>query len=138
MLSPSGVIAIQMSRNFTEPSHTSHYKTVREGPWNDRLEHLIIPEPCKTPEYYWDLLAPYVHHIDIWETIYLQALEGENPITDFIRPTWMRRFLDQLDFQEQIAFGEAYTEKVQSAYPKHSDGKTLFPYRRLFIVAQKK
>lgn len=138
MLTPSGVLAVQLSRNFTEPSHTSLYKTVREGPWNNRLEHLINPEPCKTADYYWDLLAPYVHHLDIWETIYLQVLEGENPVTDFIRSTWLRRFLDQLEIPEQIAFEEAYSEKVKSAYPKHADGKTLFPYRRLFIVAQKK
>lgn len=138
MLNPSGVLAVQMSRNFMEPSHTSLYKTAREGPWSDRLEHLIIPEPCKTSECYWDLLAPYVYTIDIWETTYLQALEGENPVTDFLRPTWLRRFLDQLEVQEQIAFEAAYSEKVQSAYPKRLDGKTLFPYRRLFIVAQKK
>jgi trans-aconitate 2-methyltransferase len=138
MLAPSGVLAVQISRNFTQPSHRALYKTAREGPWSNRLEHLIIPEPCKTPEYYWDLLAPYVHNLDIWETIYLQAFEGENPVTDFMRPTWLRRFLDQLEIHEQMAFEESFRKKVQSAYPKRPDGKTLLPYRRLFIVVQKK
>lgn len=135
-LAPTGVLAVQMPRNFTEPSHTSLYKTIREGPWSSRLEHLIIPEPCKSAEYYWDLLAPHVHNIDIWETTYLQALEGENPVADFLRSTLMHPFLDQLEISEQMAFQEAYQEKLNSAYPVRSDGKTLFPYHRLFIVAQ--
>ena len=41
MLAPGGVLAVQMPRNFDEPSHTSIYEVAREARWRDRLEKLI-------------------------------------------------------------------------------------------------
>ena len=32
----------------------------------------------------------------------------------------------------------AYGERVAKAYPRNAQGQTLFPFRRLFIVAQRK
>src|SRR2546422_873550 len=58
LVAGDGALAVQMPRNFGEPSHTSIYEVAREGRWRDRLETLIRPEPTKPPEYYWDLLAP--------------------------------------------------------------------------------
>jgi len=30
-----------------------------------------------------------------------------------------------------------YTTLVDAAYPRRADGKTLFPFRRMFIIATK-
>jgi trans-aconitate 2-methyltransferase len=135
-VAPGGALAVQMPRNFAEPSHTSIYETVRGGAWRDRLERLIRPEPCKPPEYYWDLLAPCARSLDIWETVYLQALEGDNPVADFVKGSWLPTFLEALDGAERAAFEADYRRRVKAAYPARSDGKTLFPFRRLFIVAR--
>ncbi len=37
-VTPGGVLAIQMPRNFGEPSHTLMYDTARAGPWRKQLE----------------------------------------------------------------------------------------------------
>ncbi|MGZ3633025.1 MAG: hypothetical protein ACXWM7_01690 [Parachlamydiaceae bacterium] len=50
-------MAIQMPRNFSEPSHTAINEVIQEGVWNERLTPLTRHEPCKPPEYYWDMLA---------------------------------------------------------------------------------
>ncbi len=68
-VAPGGALAVQMPRNFGEPSHTSIYEVAREARWRHRLETLIRPEPTKPPEYYWDLLAPRVDALDVWETV---------------------------------------------------------------------
>jgi trans-aconitate 2-methyltransferase len=135
-VAPGGVLAVQMPRNFAEPSHTSITEVARTGPWRDRVAPLIRAEPCKAPAYYWDLLAPRAKSLDIWETVYQQALSGDNPVADFVKGSWLKPFLDALDGADRVTFEMAYRERVQRAYPARGDGTTLFPFRRLFIVAR--
>ncbi len=137
LVAPGGVLAIQMPRNFSEPSHTSIYDTVRTGVWRHRLEPLIRPEPTKPAERYRELLLPHVRSLDIWETVYLQVLSGDNPVAEFVKGSWLTQFLDALEGDERAAFEAAYRERVRPAYRPGPDGKTLFPFRRLFIVAQR-
>jgi trans-aconitate 2-methyltransferase len=136
LMAPGGVLAVQMPRNFAEPSHTSITDVAREGPWRERLAPLIRPEPCKPPAYYWDLLAARAKSLDVWETVYYQALSGDNPVADFVKGSWLRPFLDALDADARAAFEASYRARVQRAYPPRPDGTTLFPFRRLFIVAR--
>lgn len=131
-----GVLAVQMPRNFGEPSHTSIDDAVREGPWRARLQPLLRAEPTKSPEFYWDLLAPRVAALDVWETVYVQRLEGDNPVADFVKGSWLKTFLDALEVKERAAFEADYRARVLRAYPPRADGTTLFPFRRLFIVAR--
>jgi trans-aconitate 2-methyltransferase len=136
LVAAGGALAVQMPRNFGEPSHTSIYDVAREARWRDRLEKLIRPEPTKAPDFYWDLLAPRVSALDVWETVYTQALTGDHPVADFVKGSWLKPFLDALDADERGRFEHAYRERVARAYPPRADGTTLFPFRRLFIVAR--
>ena len=136
-LAPGGVLAVQMPRNFGEPSHTSIYETVRAGAWRARLEPLIRAEPTAPGARYREWLLPHVRALDIWETVYLQVLSGDNPVAEFVKGSWLTQFLGALDGAEREAFETAYRERVRPAYPPGADGRTLFPFRRLFIVAQR-
>jgi len=136
LVGPNGVLAVQMPRNFAEPSHTSVAEVARAGPWRDVLEPCIRAEPCKPGGYYYDLLAPHVGSLDIWETVYFQTLEGDNPVADFVKGSWLKPFLDALEGPDRIAFEAAYRERVKVAYPARADGRTVLPFRRLFLVAR--
>jgi trans-aconitate 2-methyltransferase len=136
LVAPGGALAVQMPRNFGEPSHTSIHDVVRDGPWRARLTPLIRTEPTKPPAFYWDLLAPRVQVLDVWEVVYTQALTGDNPVADFVKGSWLKQFLDALDPGERAAFEGQYRGRVAHAYPPRADGTTLFPFRRLFIVAR--
>ena len=135
---PGGILAVQMPRNFGAPSHLLIAETVLNGPWRSKLEHLITPPPVLQPAFYHDLLAPQSENIDIWETEYLQVLQGENPVKEWTKGTWLMRYLDALQGQDKAAFEAAYGERIANAYPLNSAGQTLFPFRRLFIVVQRK
>jgi trans-aconitate 2-methyltransferase len=135
-LAPGGVLAVQMPRNFSAPSHTSIEEAIRMGPWRSKLEGLVRREPLPDPGFYYDLIAPVVASIDIWEAEYLQVLEGENPVKEWTKGTWLRQFLDALEEPERSAFEDCYAGLVARAYPKRPDGRTLFPFRRVFIVAR--
>jgi trans-aconitate 2-methyltransferase len=64
-LDHSGVLAVQMPRNFGAPSHLLVADTIRSGPWRTRLEPLLGPAPVMEPARYYDLLAPLASAIDI-------------------------------------------------------------------------
>lgn len=137
MLAPGGVLAVQMPRNFGAPSHTSMADAARSGPWRDRLEPLLRPPPVSEPDVYYGLLAPHAATIDIWETDYLQVLEGDDPVAEWTKGTWLRPLLDALEEPDRTGFEAAYRERVRAAYPRRADGRTLFPFRRLFLIAQR-
>lgn len=134
-LRPGGVLAVQMPRNFSAPSHTAIAEAVRSGPWRERLDPLLRPAPVAEPGFYYDLLAPKAATLDIWETEYLHVLEGEDPVKEWTKGTWLGPLLDALAEPERRRFEARYAELVAGAYPRRHDGRTLFPFRRLFIVA---
>jgi trans-aconitate 2-methyltransferase len=135
-LAPGGTLAVQMPRNFLAPSHTSMADAARRGPWRSKLEPLLRPVPVSEPAFYYDALATRAASLDIWETEYLQVLEGEHPVKEWTKGTWLKPLLDALEEPERSGFEAAYAELVARAYPRRADGRTLLPFRRLFIVAR--
>lgn len=134
-LAPGGVLAVQMPRNFSAPSHASIAEAARGGPWHSRLESLLRPPPTAEPGVYYSLLAPLARSLDLWETEYLHVLEGEDPVKEWTKGTWLAPLLDALEEPERGAFEAHYARLVAAAYPRRADGRTLLPFRRLFLVA---
>lgn len=135
---PGGVLALQMPANRDEPSH----RWMRElpGPWADRLvdaagamNHVLKPAD------YFDLLAPLADEVDIWETRYEQVMADADAIVDWVRSTGLRPFLDALaDDAERAAYLAAYRERIDASYPVRVDGRRLFSFPRLFVVARRR
>jgi trans-aconitate 2-methyltransferase len=136
-LRAAGVLAVQMPRNFEAPSHALLRDTARSGPWTDPLVGILDRPSVAAPAWYHDLLAPHAAALDIWETEYLHVLAGDDPVLSWTRGTALRPVQQALDADQFAAFEAAYAERLRAAYPKRADGGTLFPFRRLFIVAQR-
>jgi trans-aconitate 2-methyltransferase len=136
-LAPGGVLAVQMPRNFGAPSHTLIAQVARNGSWHQKLASLLGPPPVAEPAVYYSMLSPLACSIDIWESEYLQALSGADPVKEWTKGTALIPFLDRLDASERVAFEDEYARCLRAAYPPRADGITLFPFRRLFIVLQK-
>jgi trans-aconitate 2-methyltransferase len=137
-LSPGGCLAIQMPRNFSAPSHTLIAETVRAGAWRSELEDLLRPTPVEAPQYYYQLLAPRVESVAIWEIEYLQALKGADPVKEWVKGTWLKPLLDRLDATQRTMFENDYALRLRAAYPATPSGATLFPFKRLFILARQR
>ncbi len=134
---PGGVLAVQMPENFGAPSHTSIADTVREGAWAERLAPFQREHPVAEPAFYYDMVSQMSSSVDMWETTYMHILEGEDPVVEWTKATMLRPLFDNLNDEEEAAFLKSYTEKVAKAYPHSADGKTVLPFKRLFIVAVK-
>jgi trans-aconitate 2-methyltransferase len=134
-LRPGGALAVQMPRNFAAPSHALLRATAEEGPWAVRLAGVLDHEPVAAPAWYYRLLAPRAAALDIWETEYLHVLHGDDPVLRWTGGTALHPVRAALEPAAFAAFEAAYAARLREAYPKGGDGRTLFPFRRLFIVA---
>ncbi len=130
---PGGVLAVQMPCSFGEPSH----RAMRElpGPWHSRPGAVRAASPVEAPAFYYDLLAPHARRIDLWRTTYEHVLADAQAIVEWVKGTGLRPFLDALPENERPAYLAAYRDAIDAAYPACADGKRLFSFPRLFIVA---
>jgi trans-aconitate 2-methyltransferase len=134
-LAPGGVLAVQMPRNHGAPSHTEMVAAALAGSWRERLRPVLRARPVAEPAVYQDILEPHVARLDIWETEYLHVLDGDNPVVEWTRGSALKPLLDALHEPDRSAFLAEYTARIARAYPRRADGRTLLPFRRLFIVA---
>ncbi len=134
-LAPGGVLAVQMPRQFHEPSHRL-LRDIAEGMFPDRFGFGDYVAPVAPPAAYHRLLEP-LGEISVWETEYLQPLapvaEG-HPVRAFTQSTALRPIAARLGEGELQEFLESYDEALAIAYPAEADGTVLFPFRRLFLV----
>jgi len=136
-MAPGGVLAVQMPRNFSAPSHRAVGETVRAGPWRAQLEPLLRETPVAEPPWYLNLLSAVCSEVDLWETQYFQVLRGEHPVLEWIKGTWLQPLLMALPGGQRGAFEQDYARRVASAYPRRADGTTVLPFLRLFFVARR-
>ncbi|HEY8242492.1 MAG TPA: methyltransferase domain-containing protein [Casimicrobiaceae bacterium] len=140
-LAPGGVLAVQMPSNFGTPSHASVAAIAQSERWRARIGDLVREAPVDDPVQYVRWLAPASASLDVWETTYQQRLaprdDGEHPVVAFVSGTWLVPYFERLadDPPSREAFLREYRERIARAFPPEADGTTLFPFRRLFMVA---
>jgi trans-aconitate 2-methyltransferase len=77
--------------------------------------------------------------VDLWTTTYLHALEGDDPVVEWMAGTALRPYLDVLtDPALREAFLDAFRDRIAQALPAREDGVTLFPFPRMFMVATRR
>jgi trans-aconitate 2-methyltransferase len=137
LLPSGGQLAIQMPRNHDAPSHALMRTAADAGPWKPKLAKVGGIARVLEPARYYDVLKPLASELEVWESIYQQPLTGKDPVAQYTSSTGLRPFLEALDENERKGFYETYAKLVAEAYPTRADGITLFPFRRLFIVARR-
>lgn len=137
-LSPGGALAFQVPDNFDQPSHTAVAEVVDAGPWAGRLRPQLLDHPVLPPPRYHRLLRPMVDHLDVWHTTYWQTLTGEDPVLEWVKGSLLRPLLAELGDGEREEFLGQVAERLRTAYPADDAGVTLFPFQRLFVVAQRR
>jgi len=135
MLADGGALAVQMPRNHAAPSHVLLRETAEDGPWAAALNGVLEDAPVAAPETYARWLTPHATRLDIWETTYLHRLTGADPVLSWVRGSALRPVLDRLSSDQANKFERDYAARLRDAYPPEPDGITLFPFRRLFIIA---
>jgi trans-aconitate 2-methyltransferase len=132
---PGGTFAFQVPNNQGAPSHELMRRVAAEGPWAAQLADVrgVFVERAFD---YFDMLAPHATSVDIWTAEYLHVLEGDDAVYRWISGAGLRPFLGALAADEREAFADEYKARLNEAYPRRQDGKTLLPFSRLFVVAR--
>lgn len=100
-----------------------------------RLRQFMAERTVLSLKSYYQLLAPLTKELDIWETEHLQVVEGTSPIFDWVKVSALRPVLLALGEHEKERFIEQYLRVVHQHYPQEANGQTLFPFKRIFILA---
>ena len=143
-VAPGGCLAVQMPLSFSMPSHVLMRETLANGGVNgsrlgdEALAAAVVRKWVLDAGEYYDLLAPEAASVDIWETEYIQRLEGDDPVLEWVKATGLRPILNGLDGDDRARFVEVYRERLRRKYPRRADGHTLYPFRRLFMVATRR
>lgn len=133
---PGGVVAIQMPRNFDQPSHVIIRETATVGPWAEKLKGRGLRDPVADAKTYFAQLEPHAKALDVWETDYCQALKGEDAVLNWVKGTALTPYLSAIDGDLKAAFLKELAARLSKAYPRRESGVTLFPFRRIFIIAR--
>src|SRR5204863_7172949 len=116
-------------------SQQIRYALADSARWRHRLRGLVRRRPILDAHEYYALLRPTVSSLDLWFTDYVQALTGENPVAEFAKGSFVGAWLSALSADEAREFEAGYRSRIRAAYPARSDGVTLFPFRRFFLIA---
>jgi trans-aconitate 2-methyltransferase len=133
LLERTGVLAVQIPGNWDGPAH----RAMREIATGFCFAREVREWHSHDTAFYYDTLAPHAARLDLWETEYLHIMDSAEAIVEWYKGTGMRPFLAALDTDaERARFTAEYLDVIRAAYPQQRDGKVLFPFRRIFIVAE--
>ncbi|MEU8569616.1 trans-aconitate 2-methyltransferase [Streptomyces pathocidini] len=138
-LTPGGTLAFQVPGNFVSPSHALLGELCDTPQWRDRLgRHGRLFVHILEPWEYLTRLTDLGCEAVAWETTYIQLLQGEDPVLDWVKGTALRPVLTALadDEPAQEEFLLQYRDLLRKAYPPGPHG-TVFPFRRIFALARK-
>ncbi|MBV7410228.1 methyltransferase domain-containing protein [Maritimibacter sp. DP1N21-5] len=134
-LAPGGTLAVQMPRQYFEPSHALT-REIAEEMFPERFDFRDWVAPVATAADYAAMLEP-LGEVKAWESTYVQSLgavaEG-HPVRAFTQSTVMRPFVARLNEAEARDFLAACDAALAGPYPVRSGGTVHFPFRRVFFT----
>jgi trans-aconitate 2-methyltransferase len=137
-LAPGGVFACQVPLSHSAGWYDLLRETIAEPQWAAQLQDVRGTQPIAPADAYYGWLAPYCSSVDIWSTIYLHVLTGDDPVVEWMKGTGLRPYLQAFSSEtERDLFLAAYRARVSRAFPQRPDGTTLFPFPRLFVLARR-
>ncbi|GAY17414.1 trans-aconitate 2-methyltransferase [Mycobacterium sp. shizuoka-1] len=137
-LQPGAWIAVQVPGNFDAPSHAAIRSLADREHWSTALGDFTFrkADVVETPMRYAELLTAAGCRVDAWETTYLHELRGEHAVLNWITGTALTPVRDRLTDDQWQRFRAELIPLLDEAYPPQPDGRTYFPFRRIFVVAQ--
>jgi trans-aconitate 2-methyltransferase len=136
---PGGAwIAVQVPGNFDAPSHAAVRELASSATWVEQLGDIPfrVGKVVDSAAEYAALLTDAGCAVDTWETTYVHELTGEHPVLNWITGTALTPVKRALGDEDWERFRGELIPLLDAHYPVRPDGRTFFPVRRIFVVAQ--
>ena len=133
-----GVLAVQVPANNESPIHKALLSVARSRKWKEYTSGCEKLLTYHNVDYYYNILVSLTENFDIWETTYYHVLESHKTLLEWYSSTGMKPFLERLpDDEARTEFEKEILMQCKSFYPVQTDGKILYPFKRLFFTANK-
>jgi trans-aconitate 2-methyltransferase len=138
LMNQNGMLAVQVPANQESPLFRTIKKVSKRRKWSaftSASRELITYHGA---DYYYNHLVALTNEIAIWETIYYHVLNSHQDLVDWYKGTAMKPFLDSLPTDEsREEFEKEILAECKQFYAPQSDGRILYPFKRLFFTARK-
>jgi len=135
-LAGGGALAFQIPSRSYSAVRAHIHEVADDAAWCERTQAAKGALTMEEPSYYYEALSDQARWLDIWETEYIHVMDSPSSILDWMSSTGLRPFLNALDTDgERQRFVDLLRARVAESYPRQRNGKVLFPFRRLFVVA---
>jgi len=139
ILTKKGFIAIQIPQFWDMLLGKAIGNIAKDRRWNSVTRGVTESFTMHNYSFYFDQLSLMFNEIDMWETYYMHIMDSHFSILEMIRSTGLKPYLDKLDSDKDKEDFEAQVLKqIRSDYPQQKNGKVIFPFRRLFFIANNK
>jgi trans-aconitate 2-methyltransferase len=131
-----GALAVQMPVPWGSEARKCIQEVAQRPEWSTKWESRSQSLKVEPPEAYYDILVPRSTRVDLWVTEYIHVLPDAAAIVEWFKGTGLRPYLAALGTEpERDAFVAQIRDAIAAAYSVQPDGRVLFPFRRLFVIA---
>jgi trans-aconitate 2-methyltransferase len=134
----NGFLAIQVPANYESPLYKIILSVARSSRWRKFTAGGDDQITYHDAEYYYNLLVSLTQDIKLWNTIYYHILESHQDLVAWYKSTAMKPYLEILPSDDKrVEFEQAVLAGCKALYLPQSDGRILYPFKRLFFIARK-
>ena len=138
LLNDEGILAVQVPLFFDMALGKSIAEIAEQPKWKAASKGVKELFTIHNASYYYEHLSTYFRRIDIWVTDYYHVMESQVAILEMIRSTGLKPYLERIASDtDKKEFETLILNKIIQDYPSQSNGKALFPFKRLFFLAKK-
>lgn len=138
LVSQNGILAVQVPANYESPLYRIIQSVSRSRKWAAYTAGCDGVITSHSGEYYYNQLVSLSQDIALWETIYYHILKSHEDLVAWYKGTAMKPILERLPTDDdRTEFEQAVLTECKKHYHPQSDGRILYPFKRLFFTARK-
>ncbi len=85
---------------------------------------------------YYNMMMKYYSTVEVWQTNYIHQMNSSDDVVEFVKSTALIPYLERLTETQQKEFLGQLCQKTAQCYRACANGKVLFPFERLFYMAE--
>lgn len=138
MLSENGSLAVQVPYIEKMPIHIGLQEMRTSVTWRNYFDKMTTLYRMQPLSFFYDILSRLTNRLDLWQTNYIHYMDSPTAIVNWFAATGLRPYLDCLPSEElRSSFLRDFENHVREAYIPEWNGTILFPFTRLFFIAEK-
>lgn len=138
LVGPKGVFAAQIPQYDQMPISKVISEVAPSPRWFASLGKIDPGNHFYPDKRYYEWLSDPKFDVRMWATEYYHVMDDNDRIIEMMTSTGLKTYLAHLGEEGVTELTRSVKGGLEKAYPPQSDGKVLFPFKRLFLLASKK